>query len=316
MRMQQLAPATRHSPLPPDFDTVARVVQRLAVLMDAGIAPVSAWRHIAAASPSPVVRDVVERGIVERGAVGRELAEHLLDARSLAPPAERAAWAALAAAWWVAVDAGAPLGPTLQRFAASLRSLAQSMRDVEVALAGPLATSRIVLALPAVGLLFGVLLGFDAPRILVTTPPGWTCLVIGGLLILGGVRWNRRLLHAARTTDTAPGLGLELLAIAVSLDRARAAVNTALREAGFATLGEEADAVLTFACAAGVPAAALLHAEAEELRRRARTDAQLRAAQLGTHLQLPLGVCILPAFVALGVVPIVIAILSSTVAQI
>lgn len=319
MRMQQLASATRHSPVPPDFDTVARVVQRLAVLMDAGIAPVSAWRHIAAASPSPVVRDVVERGIVERGAVGRELAEHLLDARGLAPPAERAAWAALGAAWWVAVDAGAPLGPTLQRFAASLRSLAQSMRDVEVALAGPLATSRIVLALPAVGLLFGVLLGFDAPRILVTTPPGWTCLVIGGLLILGGVRWNRRLLRAAGTTDTAPGLGLELLAIAVSggasLDRARAVVDAALGEAGFAPLGEEADAVLTFACAAGVPAAALLHAEAEELRRRARTDAQLRAAQLGTRLLLPLGVCILPAFVALGVAPIVIAILSSTVAQ-
>lgn len=304
----------------PDFETVAAVVQRLAVLLEAGIAPVSAWRHVAAAelsrtesrSASPVPMEVVARG-----GVGLELASQLLDARELAPPSERLAWSALAAAWWVAVESGSPLAPTLHRFAASLRELAQSLRDVEVALAGPLATSRIVLALPAVGLLFGALLGFDAPRILATTPAGWACLAIGGLLIIGGVRWNGALIRRARRSDPVPGLGLELLAIAVSggasLDRSRALVDTALRESGLPQLGDDSDAVLAFARAAGVPAAALLHAEAQELRRRSRTRAQLRAAELGTRLLLPLGVCILPAFVALGVAPIVIAILSSTV---
>lgn len=304
----------------PDFDAVAGVTQRLAVLLDAGIAPISAWRHLAAASSSPVVAAVLQRGIIEHGAVGRELAEHLLAARALAPPAEQTAWATLAAAWSVAVDAGAPLGPTLQRLAASLRSLAQSLRDVEVALAGPVATSKIVLGLPAVGVLFGVLLGFDAPRILVTTPPGWTCLLIGGLLIVAGVRWNRRLIRVARATDASPGLGFELLAIAVSggasLERARALVDAALDEADLPGLDGDADAVLAFARAAGVPAAALLRAEAQETRRLTGTAAQLRAARLGTRLLLPLGICILPAFIALGVVPIVIAILSSTVGSI
>jgi tight adherence protein B len=61
-----------------------------------------------------------------------------------------------------------------------------------------------------------------------------------------------------------------------------------------------------------VPASGLLHAEAQELRRRSRTRARLRAAALGAQLLLPLGVCILPAFIALGVAPIVIAILTSS----
>jgi tight adherence protein B len=299
----------------PEFDTVARVVQRLAVLLGAGVEPASAWRHAASGVDSPVMA-AVAGAMTDRSLVARDLVELLLRARATAPLAERTAWAALAAAWEVATEAGAPLGPTLQRFAAVLRTLAQGRREVEVALAGPTATARIVLALPAVGLLFGVLLGFDAPRILATTPAGWVCLVVGALLVLAGLRWNRRLVRAARVQDAAQGLALELLAIAVSggasLDRARVVVDHALAEADLAPLGADADSVLAFARAAGVPVAALLHAEADELRRAAAADGQSRAVQLGTRLLLPLGVCILPAFIALGVAPIVLSIVSST----
>ncbi len=302
----------------PAFAAAAVVVQRLAVLLDAGVAPLSAWRHAASGTGSPVA-DSVAAAIAERGAVGGELAEQLLAARALAPPGERQAWAALAAAWTVATESGSPLAPTLRRLAEVLRALAQGEREVEVALAGPIATGRIVLALPAVGLLLGVLLGFDALRILATTPAGWGCLAAGGLLVLGGIRWNRRLIRAARTLDAAPGLGLELLAIGVSggasLDRARALVERALAESGIPPLGDEADAVLSFARGAGVPAAALLHAEAEERRRVARAEAQRRAVELGTRLLLPLGLCVLPAFVALGVAPVILSIVSSTAAQ-
>jgi len=297
---------------------VATVVHRLSVLLDAGVAPVSAWQHAASGVDSPVA-DAVATDVVERAVVGRDLVDLLLSARMLAPPGEREAWAALAAAWAVAIESGAPLAPTLRRFAQVLRSLANGRRNVEVALAGPLATSRIVLALPAIGLLFGMLLGFDALRILVTTPAGWACLVAGGLLVIGGVRWNRRLIRAARVVDATPGLALELLAIAVSggasLDRARALVEGALTEAELPALGAGADSVLSFSRAAGVPASALLHAEADELRRVATADGGRRAAELGTRLLLPLGVCILPAFIALGVAPIVVSIVSSTAAS-
>ena len=302
----------------PGFETTATVVHRLSVLLDAGVAPASGWQHAAFGLDSPVAA-AVAAGVVERGAVGRDLVDLLLAARALAPSGEREAWAALAAAWAVATESGAALAPTLRRFAAVLRSLAQGRRNVDVALAGPVATSRIVLALPAIGLLFGMLLGFDALRILITTPVGWACLVVGGLLVAGGVRWNRRLIRAARTVDATPGLALELLAIAVSggasLERSRDMVDRALADAGLTALGGGADSVLSFARAAGVPAAALLHAEAEEARRVASADGERRAAELGTRLLLPLGVCILPAFIALGVAPIVVSIVSSTAAS-
>ena len=303
----------------PGFETVATVVQRLGVLLDAGVSPTSAWQHAASGVDSPVAA-AVANGVTERGAAGRELVENLLAARAFAPPGEHEAWAALAAAWTVATESGAPLAPTLRRFAAVLRSLAQGRRDVEVALAGPVATARIVLALPAVGLLFGMLLGFDALRVLATTPAGWACLAVGALLVFGGIRWNRRLIGAARTVDATPGLALELLAIAVSggasLDRARELVDRTLVETELAALGGSADPVLAFSRAAGVPAAALLHAEAEECRRVASADGQRRAVELGTRLLLPLGICILPAFIALGVAPIVLSIVSSTLADV
>jgi len=308
----------RTSSAPPGFETAATVVHRVSVLLDAGVAPASAWQHAASGLDSPVA-GAVAAGIVERGAVGRELVDLLLAARMLAPPAERDAWAALAAGWAVATETGAPLAPTLRRFADVLRSLAQARRNVEVALAGPRATSRIVLALPGIGLLFGMLLGFDALRVLVGTPVGWVCLVVGALLVWAGVRWNRRLIRAARTLDATPGLGLELLAIAVSggasVDRSRELVDSALADAGLPALGDGAESVLSFSRAAGVPVAALLHAEAEESRRLATAEGERRAAELGTRLLLPLGVCILPAFIALGVAPIVVSIVSSTVAE-
>ena len=72
--------------------------------------------------------------------------------------------------------------------------------------------------------------------------------------------------------------------------------------------------MLALSARAGVPAAALLRAEADEARRDARAAAQKAAAVLGVRLMIPLGVCVLPAFMALGVAPLLIAVISSTVA--
>jgi tight adherence protein B len=71
--------------------------------------------------------------------------------------------------------------------------------------------------------------------------------------------------------------------------------------------------VLELSARAGVPAAELLRAEAEERRRAARAAAQERAVTLSVRLMLPLGVCVLPAFMALGVLPLLITVVSSTV---
>ncbi len=287
---------------------VASTTQRLAVLLGAGVAPDSAWRHVAVGSPSPVPAAVSG---VEPARIPATIAA---SCTSLAP-LEAQAWLGLAAAWTVATDAGAPLAPSLASYARSLRSLAQAQRDVAVALAGPVATARIVMVLPIVGMLFGFALGFDTLGTLVTTAPGWVCLAAGGLALLAAHRWNRRLVATARPKDATPGLYLDLTAIAVagggSLDRAVTAVRAAGDEFGIHV--GDLDSVLDLSRRAGVPAGELLRSEADEVRRAALSQAQEKAAALAVRLMLPLGLCILPAFMALGVIPLLITVISSTV---
>ena len=76
-----------------------------------------------------------------------------------------------------------------------------------------------------------------------------------------------------------------------------------------------ADRVLDLAVRAGVPAAELLRSEADQLRRDARTAGQRRAVTLGISLLVPLGVCVLPAFMLLGVVPLLVTVLSTTLSE-
>ena len=271
------------------LDETARLCQRLAVLLAAGVSPTTAWGYL--------------DGHEHRA---EDLPGSLVEVNP-----------GLAAAWRVATIAGAPLAATLSSFAAGLRALADAQRETEVALAGPVATGRLVLGLPFVGILFGMALGFNPLGTLFTTAPGLICLVTGVTLLLAARRWNRRLVAAAQPTDLLPGLPLELMAIAMSgggsLDRARATVDAALDEFGLPA-ASGADAALELSRRAGVPAAALLRAEADEARRDARAAAQKAAATLAVRLMIPLGVCVLPAFMALGVAPLLLAVISSTVA--
>ncbi|GAA4655526.1 type II secretion system F family protein [Arthrobacter cryoconiti] len=64
---------------------------------------------------------------------------------------------------------------------------------------------------------------------------------------------------------------------------------------------------LSFAALTGAPAAPLLYAEAAACRRESQRNAEKRAAALGVKLVIPLGLCSLPAFVVLGIIPVVVA---------
>lgn len=66
---------------------------------------------------------------------------------------------------------------------------------------------------------------------------------------------------------------------------------------------------LRFAHMTGAPTAALLRSTAASLRRHRKRQAEQRAAELGTQLVLPLGLCQLPSFICLGVIPLVLALL-------
>lgn len=66
---------------------------------------------------------------------------------------------------------------------------------------------------------------------------------------------------------------------------------------------------LSFAYATGAPSASMLEASAEHARRQRRQDSARRAEELGVKMMLPLGVCFLPAFILVGIIPVVLSML-------
>ncbi|HSO89830.1 MAG TPA: type II secretion system F family protein [Arthrobacter sp.] len=66
---------------------------------------------------------------------------------------------------------------------------------------------------------------------------------------------------------------------------------------------------LGFAALTGAPSSAILYAQAARMRRGRFRDAEKQAAALGVKLVVPLGLCSLPAFICLGVLPVLLAML-------
>ena len=314
--------STKPAQLP--IERVAALAQRLAVLLGAGVSPLTVWSYLTHAGSAGAPGDAaIIHAAARAGPRGESVADAIASAAAESDAQAAASWRGIAAAWDVATAAGAPLSRCLRDLAVSFRELGQLQRDVEVALAGPKATARMVMGLPVIGILLGMLMGFDTIGTLLTSLPGLFCLGAGMLLMLGGARWNRALVRRAGVGTVTPGLELDLMAIAMSgggsLSRARELVDGAIlrfdigqRESASAGSSGALQAVLELAERAGVPAAELLRSEAEHARLVARTDGQRRAETLAVTLMLPLGLCILPAFMLVGVAPLLISVVSST----
>lgn len=294
----------RRSIVAPGPDAVAATVLRLAVLLQAGIAPEPAWRHLA------------RSGDAAASAVRREL-----DAGDdlVAAIARRGgSWRELAVAWEVATTVGAPLSLALRSAADALTDAHAAADDVRAALAEPSGTARLMLWMPLVGVGLGVALGFDTLTVLFGSAGGFSCLGAGAALFLAARRWTRSLVAKAQPAGGIPGLRAELIALALSggtsIDRARAVVAAALERQDVEAdddANAAIDVFLDLSRSAGVPAAELLRAAAAHDRQAARTDGRVRAARLSSRLLLPLGVCTLPAFLLLGVAPMLLSVLST-----
>lgn len=275
-------------------------VMRLAVLLTGGASPALAWGHLGAGGDPTAL---AAAAAAERGDdVGTVLS------------ASGGAWGDIAVVYAVAVETGAPLAETLRSVAGSLRDAAEVSAEVRVVLAEPLATARLLGWLPVAGVPLGALLGSDTIGVLIGDPVGRACLVAGVVLIAAARAWTRRLARSARPSSTVPGLDAELWAVALSAGASPQRARTVIARRSH-DVDERAsravDDTLDLALRAGVPAAELLRADAWAARHRARTDGREKAARLSTRLLIPLGVCTLPAFLLLAVVPVVIGLLRS-----
>ena len=65
-------------------------------------------------------------------------------------------------------------------------------------------------------------------------------------------------------------------------------------------------AALTFAAVSGAPSSSALRAASAQVRRAEHRRAEAAAEKLAVHLMVPLGLCSLPAFIAWGIVPVLI----------
>lgn len=99
----------------------------------------------------------------------------------------------LARAWQVAVNTGAPLGPSLETVAVALRADEEVDRLVAGELAAPRLTGLLLGLLPLGGVGLGYLIGGDPIGFLTGTPWGWACLLAGCLLACAGVLWTEHL---------------------------------------------------------------------------------------------------------------------------
>lgn len=336
-------------------ERTAAVVERLAALLAGGTTPVSAWQHVASFAASDVRRrpDLGEWGRSARRAGARVLSRRLSprcrqddDIEPVELSVARAAragqhvwavlrehdetsWRALGCAWSLAERTGAPLARGLADLAEAFRDFGAAEREIELALAGPRSAARLVMGLPAVGVLLGLALGFDSLGMLFGTSIGLACLAGGLALMVAAQIWNAALIAAASKRERLPGLALDLTALGMlggaSALEVLVQVKRVLEDAnldgrrrrrlGAAGAEQQVERVLALAREAGVPAASLLRSEAALERRDSRSRSSRQAAQLGVRLMLPLGLCVLPAFLLLGVAPLILAVVTQTISR-
>lgn len=243
---------------------------------------------------------------------------------------------------------GAPLATSLERAAEHAEERIDALLGRQSALAAPRATGRILSWLPLLGLGLGVLMGSDPVGVLTGSILGALTGLLGLGLAFTGRRWTAALVHRAevesaarheaeQTSNVPPvdtALVLELLAAQLRAGLAPLAALGTLAEAlnsrplhavcqrlqmgsgwgsawsgsAAGTFGELQDA-LAPAYTGGAPSTALLLSLADAHRLSERRAAERAAGKLSVALVVPLGLCSLPAFICLGIVPTLISLL-------
>ncbi|WP_240930377.1 hypothetical protein [Isoptericola sp. BMS4] len=157
---------------------------QVVALLRAGAPPAAAWSRALAVPAGP-------DGVPRQG-----------DLAPLVGGAEHAR--SIAAAARLARDVGAPLGGVLDAVAGALAAEAESRAERAASLAGPRATARVLLWLPALGALLGWVLGADPLGTAVDGGAGTASVAAGLLLLAAGRVWTGRLVATARRAGEDP----------------------------------------------------------------------------------------------------------------
>ena len=231
---------------------------------------------------------------------------------------------------------GAPLAGILEAVAGGVAESGRAEASRRTALSGPRATARLLAVLPPVGLLLGAAVGARPEEVLLDGGLGSVLGAAGICLMIVGHRATARMVSAATASSSGVDEALVLdlaaaaLACGASLPGALRALGEALDGEELAVAGralllgadwEEAwgapddeawrerrsrlEGCLRPGWEDGASPAPLLEGTAASLRAGRRAADEEAAERLAVRLVLPLGLCHLPAFVVLGIAPVV-----------
>ena len=196
---------------------------------------------------------------------------------------------------------GGQVALALDRLATLLSTRQQQHTELELAVAGPKASSRLVISLPILVFLGSGIAGVPVFSTLVKPSVVWLSVILGGTLFWLGNRWTNRILKAAEPNLRDPGLGLELVAIATSAGYSLAAAADAVEP----LIGQvELDDLPEIARGTGIAVSELLVERANMLRLEQFNQDRQKIQKTSVTVLWPLGLTVLPAFVLIAIVPV------------
>lgn len=172
---------------------VATLCATLAVELRAGRTPLEALTRAGDEAPAGPAATVLAGPVAAARSHG-DLVGALLSAAEIEGAA---ALRRLAACWRVSESSGAGLALAVDRVADGLRAEETQRREVAAELAAPRATARLLAVLPLAGLLLGAGIGAHPLAVLLHTPYGLACLVLGAALDVAGLAWTARIARSA-----------------------------------------------------------------------------------------------------------------------
>ena len=330
---------------PPSTRELALLTAEVSTRLRAGAPASSAWERALeriGVGSAVGTDDVYPRALDEWAREPPRWRSLLMRARSPDAAAARTSAASVVVACRFSHGLGAPLADVLDAIGDAI----DDSQDVEearrVASAGPLMSARVLAGLPLVGVTAALALGASPWGFYTSGTPGAVCASLGVLAWVAGVASCRRILARCRNADASGGdtdaaLACDLIASALacgaSIPRALDALADACAQEPLAwtasslRLGatweqawEEAPTwadplrdALEASWTAGTAPEGMLARCASWERRARLVDAKTRAEELSVRLVGPLGAFFLPAFLLLGIAPL-LAHLMGTVA--
>lgn len=206
----------------------------------------------------------------------------------------------------ISKEAGGPISLALDRMSSVISVREQTRTELALAVAGPKASSRLVMSLPVLVFLGAGISGIPIFRTLSTIPLVWVSIAGGALFFWWGNRWISKLLAKAEPRTFDPGLELDGLSIAV---QAGMPLQSAIDLLGF----QGGDSLRSLESSSGIALAQLLTDRASQLRQEQFNEDRLLIQKTGVSVLWPLGLTVLPAFVLIAIVPVAAALIQDQI---